>query len=107
MKKYTVNEEYFDSINSEIKAYFLGFIYADGNVYISNKNYAFSICINTIDSYLLDIIKQELNYTGPLHYKKNNVITLQIGNKKLVNSLINLGVVPKKKFSFNISKLFI
>lgn len=33
-RKYTINENYFKNIDTEEKAYWLGFIYADG--YISN-----------------------------------------------------------------------
>ena len=31
-KKYTVNENYFENIDNEEKAYWLGFLYADGYV---------------------------------------------------------------------------
>ena len=32
LKKYNVNEDYFNCINTTNKAYILGFIYADGGV---------------------------------------------------------------------------
>ncbi len=35
-RKYSVNDDYFSIIDTEEKAYWLGFIFADG--YISNKN---------------------------------------------------------------------
>lgn len=39
MKKYTVNENYFQSLDSPEKAYILGFLYADGCNYIRHSNY--------------------------------------------------------------------
>jgi hypothetical protein len=35
-QKYTINQNYFDKIDTEEKAYFLGFLYADG--YNNEKN---------------------------------------------------------------------
>jgi hypothetical protein len=37
-QKYSINEDYFDFIDTERKAYFLGFLYADGGNFIQSKN---------------------------------------------------------------------
>ena len=34
---YTLNEDFFSEIDNEIKAYWLGFIYADGNISIRKQ----------------------------------------------------------------------
>lgn len=39
MKKYTVNENYFENLNSPEKAYVLGFLYADGCNHINDHKY--------------------------------------------------------------------
>src|SRR5579863_1325734 len=36
-QKYPINENIFDEINTEEKAYWLGFLYADGNVSKTNR----------------------------------------------------------------------
>ena len=46
-RKYRCNETYFDHIDSESKAYWLGFIYADGC--ISNNGYRFEVRLSKND----------------------------------------------------------
>ncbi len=104
-RKWEINENYFEIIDTEIKAYFLGLLYADG--YVNNKNFVFEITLNEKDKYLLEKFKKELNYSGQLKYrnsfvyKNTNYISkpsyrLQISSKKLCEDLINLGCITKK-----------
>ena len=41
MRKKNYNEDYFEQIDTEDKAYFLGFIYADGSVIYDNEKYRY------------------------------------------------------------------
>lgn len=92
-RKYSLNENYFDVIDTRNKAYILGFIYADGSVY---NNY-FSIIVNQKDKSVLDFIKQELNYGGPL-YVREQYVRLHFSSKKIFNSLNHLGIVQNKTY---------
>lgn len=94
--RYTVDEDYFEQIDTEEKAYILGFIYGDGC--ITNKNYT-TLAIAVKDKDILEFIKKALNYSGPVRrYDKNKgyIYSLRITNKKLTNDLKSHGVVPKK-----------
>lgn len=96
-RKYSLNENYFKVINSENKAYVLGFIYADGSVY---KNYL-SIRLASKDIEILEIIKKELGYSGVI--LKNIIngreyVGLTISSKIIVDDLIKLGVIKKKTY---------
>lgn len=105
-KRYTVNEFYFDNIDTEDKAYFLGLLYADGN-----------ICSNTLrltlqkdDEYILDKYKECIGYNGPTRYKfpdnpKHKIAcNVDINCKNLCNKLIDMGIVPNK--NKNVTKIF-
>ena len=64
--KYTCDDNYFKEINTEEKAYWLGFLYADG--YINNKrkqgNYKVGIAISESDKAHLEKFKNAIHYTG-------------------------------------------
>lgn len=101
-----VNEDYFNNIDTANKAYFLGFIMADGNIYKykDNDRYQFSIKIKNTDKDILLKLAADLNF-NPEKIKerseeRNGTITkcaeIKIYNKTLCKSLIALGVVPKK-----------
>ena len=69
MKKYGVDESFFNKIDNEEKAYILGFIYADGNI---SKRGHLTIEIHKRDEHILHDIKRVMQYNGPLYYRLNN-----------------------------------
>lgn len=103
--KIKVNENYFEKINSSDKAYFLGFIMADGYIYKRTDNlYKFGIKIKSSDD---DIIKKFCTYINyPLNkiiYRNqtrkgtiSELVEIQINNQFFCSNLIKLGIVPKK-----------
>ena len=99
-EKYSKDVHYFDEINTPNKAYILGLLYADGcnNV----KNYTIQLWLQEQDKSLLEVIKDELKYEGPLRYKIydspncKNQFGLNIANKYLSISLEKLGMVQNK-----------
>ena len=64
--KYSCNDNFFNIIDTEEKAYWLGFLYADG--YINNKrkhsNYKVGIAISEKDREHLEKFKKAIQYTG-------------------------------------------
>lgn len=97
-RKYELNENYFGSIDSDNKAYVLGFIYADGSV---NKNYlSIKLCAKDVE--LVNFIKSELNYGGNIReyiINENNYVDLTVSSKKIVNDLINIGIMQNKTYN--------
>ena len=96
---YTLDENYFDSIDNPNKAYIIGFIYADGSINL--KRNLLTICISEKDLEILEFIKKELNYSGIISskkIKKNNYISLNITSKKLISKLQNIGVIQNKTY---------
>ena len=99
--QYTENEDFFHDIDSEEKAYYLGFICADGSI---NKN-RISITLNTKDIDILFKFKSLLKTTAPVNShiysdKRNSTIihttSIQIYSKKMISDLSVLGVNKNK-----------
>lgn len=98
---YTLNENYFENIDAQNKAYIIGFLYADGSI---SEN-SITINISEQDIEILDFIKKELNYNGPYHYsivKNHCYCKLTITCKKLISDLIKIGVIKNKTYDSKI-----
>ncbi|WP_342543313.1 LAGLIDADG family homing endonuclease [Paenisporosarcina sp. FSL H8-0542] len=108
-EKYNYNKDYFKLIDCEEKAYWLGFIYADGYVSVNEdaRNHEFGIEIKSADYEHLNKLNLVLNGNINLSYRtrqlqfKNytsvvNVCSLRIYSKQFVFNLIDKGVVPNK-----------
>lgn len=105
------NNDYFHNIDSDIKAYFLGFIFADGWI-VNNpvkRKYEFSIQLSSCDKYILDKLNEELgNVHQIIHHEPyvseiNGITTyhkssdvLRIYSKSIVEDLISHGIVENK-----------
>lgn len=101
--KYPCNNDYFKVIDTEGKAYFLGLLYADGN--ISNKKQAVvRLTLQESDKEILEKLKKELSYGCPLSFSKSkiknrqNTFTLYLCNFMIKENLISLGCIPRKSF---------
>jgi len=94
------NQDFFEVIDSEAKAYFLGLIVADGNVY----NSSLRIALQEEDCYILEMFLKYTKSTSTLkiirkssakpHHKL--LYRLSLTSKKLVYDLGKLGVIPAK-----------
>ncbi len=101
-RKYTINETFFDTIDTPNKAYFLGFLYADG---CNSKNgNTITLPLSVPDEEILLKLNKIINSTRPLQFKpisrKNPNHTdqycLAISNKHISKQLNRLGVVSNK-----------
>lgn len=97
--KYSLNEDYFDDINTEEKAYLLGLLFADGCNY--PKYNRVTIGLQEGDVSILHRFAKEIESDRPLWYRKPNGNTkgqykFEMYSKKLCKSLASKGCVPKK-----------
>ena len=77
-----INYNYFDEIDTENKAYWLGFLFADGSITtpfrvnkdgsIKNGIYRIEISLKEDDKDHLDKFRKELNIEKPLNISKTN-----------------------------------
>jgi len=101
-RKYPVDEHFFDNIDSEEKAYFLGILYADGTN--SLKDTEISLRLNEDDFEILEKLNNLIQPTKPIGFipkKSNNHKNqrrLTINSKKISHRLNELGMMPNKTF---------
>jgi hypothetical protein len=116
-KSYRFNEDYFENIDTNEKAYFLGYIGADGNVrYRKRKNgisKCFTIELQYKDKYILERFKEELEGEFKIHEvnaKDSHKCRIEFINNKFCNDLSKYGIEPRKNIHYepkNIPKEFI
>ena len=104
------NEDYFETIDTEAKAYFLGFIMTDGNVSIRHcSSPAIRLQIQTSDNYILEKLKLEYGTDNKISIcnRKTSMSELRVHSKKMAQDLEKYGVVPCKtgKEQFPINKI--
>jgi hypothetical protein len=110
MSKYYYNKDYFSEINSSDKAYWLGFLYADGcvNRFYKNdklKSMTLELSLAAIDKSHLEKFRDCLESNVPIfdkiikgQNKDYQACRLNICCTKLCYDLINLGCTPNKTF---------
>jgi len=93
-----INSNYFDSIDSAIKAYILGFIYTDGCVCVRKDGPALlSITQLEEQHILMSSILQELkSNNAQLHKDREKSCRVQIADQHLCETLMTYGVVVRK-----------
>jgi hypothetical protein len=92
-RKFNFNEDYFEKIDTEDKAYFLGFIVADGNINSKTNN----IKIIQKETDILYKFKECVNFEGNIFTRKDGKISnIGLSSKKMKDDLFNLGIIGNK-----------
>jgi len=105
---YNLDEEYFNNVNTPNKAYFLGLFHADG----CNGGRYISINLQEGDKHILEEIRKDMKYEGPLKYviknkKKEHIKNqwnLKIISPKITKRLVEIGYPKNKTFSIKFPK---
>ena len=101
-KKHNVNENYFDEIDTEEKAYYLGLIMADGCVYRgpSPRSYIFQINLSSKDKKELERMNEAFSSDYQIYDvagSHNNMISeLCISNTRFCRGLMEHGITLRK-----------
>ena len=108
-RKYTFNENYFESIDTEDKAYWLGFIYADGFITNKRKNgsQSLGITLSLRDISHLRKFKNSISATNPINtyyyygfisegYPATQCSRILLPSQKLVDDIKKHGVIEHK-----------
>jgi hypothetical protein len=103
----TLIHNYFSKIDSEIKAYWLGFIFADGNISQKKYGYVFRIGVAMKDKeHIQSLFKDELKTSNiPWTDKNTNVIHFNVHSKQLYEDLKALGCIPAKTLKLKFPNL--
>lgn len=103
--RYILDENYFDCIDKESKAYILGFIYADGFVGDEKFN---NIVIAVNDLEILEFIAKEFKFTGNIRKTKKGGFenskcgySLNFSSKIMASRLREIGLYPNKSLTID------
>lgn len=111
MSKYKYNKDYFSKIDSEDKAYWLGFLYADGSInrfYKGEKLRSMTLEISLAyqDREHLEKFKQCIESNIPIFERTNKLngkeyksVRIQLNNTKVCYDLCDLGCTPHKTYN--------
>ncbi|MFW9873496.1 MAG: hypothetical protein ACFFG0_10365 [Candidatus Thorarchaeota archaeon] len=94
-----MKETFFEIIDTKVKAYWLGFLYAEGYIETRNqKPYRLGIEIGRDDEILIDKFIEAIDIDPERkHYReRDHTFLVKFVNKQIVNDLVKLGVVPRK-----------
>jgi len=108
LRKYEIDENYFDKIDNEHKAYTLGFLYADG--YNDEHKNIVKISLEEGDIDILKKMKEPICPDKPLRYyvyktNRQPQYSFVIDNGHISRRLAELGVVQAKTFKIKFPKL--
>lgn len=104
--RYKLNESYFENIDTERKAYWLGLLYADG--YVGDKHFNnIIICLTISDMYILQEFSKDIEFTGNIRIDQNGgglsngtpKSVLNFSSVKMAKDLRRLGLYPGKSQS--------
>lgn len=104
-RKYYHNIDYFENIDSEHKAYWLGFLFADGYIVDHSNCYgedSFGLSLAEEDKQILELLKKDLQATNPiLTYERKGtkgqpLSRIILTSQKTVDDLIDKGCIKKK-----------
>lgn len=110
-RKYFFDFNFFEKIDNELKAYWLGFLYADGCI-LQRRDYGeqeFKIALGIKDEEILQKYKEDLKSTYPIRYDKrsdenNNFQDQAIccyRSQKTVDDLKKLGCTKNKSLTLD------
>lgn len=85
--------DYFEKIDTSNKAYYLGFIAADG---YNNKSKLLEITLHPKDKQQLENFVKEIKSNRPITIKKGKYVYLGIFSKRFMSHLETHGIVPRK-----------
>ncbi len=98
-KKWPFDEAFFETIDTEAKAYWLGFLMADGCVYIGKKgDHLLRVHLNRRDDTILSRFLTDIGCQRPLIYS-GDTVEVKLFSKRLIKDLIRQGCTQRKSLT--------
>ena len=99
-RKYPLDTSYFNQIHTVEKAYWLGFLYADGNLRQDEKwGFKVELELGIGDLKHLEKFRESLKTTLPIRYKPKGTCALEIRSKEMYTNLVKHGLTPRKSLT--------
>lgn len=108
--RYSFNENFFESIDTEEKAYWLGFLIADGYITKRENSYKIGVALSSCDIGHLEKLNKSLNSNYPIRtyeatknsYSNNNYSRLIYSSKIMFDNLLKYNFVEHKTNILNL-----
>lgn len=102
-----LREHFFQDINEEAKAYFLGLLISDGNVFKDNtgRQASISITLDLKDEYMLEKFKEVLQANTSVGYDGRGCGQIAVRSNIMAEDLAKYGVIPRKSYSTYLPKI--
>lgn len=104
--RYTLNEYFFDSIDNELKAYLLGYLFADG--FVGDEEYNNIVFSQKKDDMeAVELFKESIEYTGELRIfepgkasfkNSQDHAVVNFSSEHMANKLRNYGLTKKESY---------
>jgi hypothetical protein len=109
-RRYDVDETFFDSIDTESKAYWLGFLFADGYIRERNTGLSLELKLAVKDREHIELFRETLKSTHIIKegfnkvkykngYSQSHMLHLAIYSSDLVKSIKTKGIHSRKTFT--------
>ena len=96
-RKSHVNDHIFDVIDTEEKAYWLGFLYADGNVHHHHESWVIELSLQESDLNHLKKFASFISYEeAPKYRLKTKAYRVMFGSRIMAEQLISKGCIERK-----------
>lgn len=98
--KIDLNSDIFEKIDTEEKAYWLGFLYADGSIHKYKGHYRFELGLKESDIEHIQKFKDFIGSKHEIKYRKNTKsYRIVFGDDKFCSDLIKLGCTERKSLT--------
>lgn len=95
------NEDYFEKIDTDDKAYWLGWLITDGCI----SKTSISLTLKKCDEYILEQFQSDLGLDGKIKPFNGKYSRLMFWSRKMVEDLSKYGIVENKTFSVDLPEL--
>ena len=95
-----MKEHFFQEINNEESAYFLGLIISDGNVFkdSTGRQVSISITLDLKDEYMLNKFKEAVNSNTSIGHDGRGCGQIAVRSNVMAEDLAQYGIVPRKSY---------
>jgi hypothetical protein len=91
-----VKRHFFQIIDTNEKAYWLGFLAADGTVYIGGRQHAVRLDLQPRDLHWLERYRDTIAPGAAITRHGHRSVSVSIGSQEIVHDLVRLGITPRK-----------
>ena len=105
MRKYHPNEFVFENIDTKEKAYWLGFLFADGCILVNKNTNGIQLAIHPKEEGSVNKYIEFMDVDPTIKKFRNGIIFVRIISDKIVDDLISHGCVPRKSMIIELPSL--